>query len=183
MKLALALTIPFVTVLACSSPGGPAKAGPTVDTQQIVNRLTNDIWPAVSAYNGQPTQSSAGAQQFNAIMDPALQSGDAGEGYGALRDAAKALGRQGQHDPQTQTTHYNNGLAVAHAEVQTVQGQSAILNVCYTYTHFWYVNVENTQHAPGASDATVQLVNVNDTWYLRGISNDHVVDGCPTSQA
>jgi hypothetical protein len=55
--------------------------------------------------------------------------------------------------------------------------------VCYTYNHVWYVNVENTQHAPGASEATVELVDVNNTWYLRGITNDHVVPSCGASNS
>jgi len=181
MKVALALTIPFVTVLACSSPGEPAKAGPTVDNQQIVNRLTNDIWPAVSAYNLQPTQVSSGAKQFQAIMDPGLRSADAGAAYDALREAAKKLGRQAEYDPQTKTTHSNDGLTIAHADVQSVQNDTATLNVCYTYTHSWYVNISDTQHAPGASEATVELVDVNDTWYLHGITDDHVVPGCGAS--
>lgn len=178
MKLALALAIPLVSVLACSSPGEPAKAEPTVNNQQIITRLTTDIWPAVSAYNLQPTQASAGAKQFHAIIDPALQSADAGDAYDALRDAVQKLGQQGQYDPATQTTHSNEGLTVAHADVQSVQGNSATVDVCYTYTHSWYVNIANTQHAPGSSETTAQLVEVNGTWYLHAITNDHVVAGC-----
>ncbi|MUL75720.1 hypothetical protein [Mycolicibacterium sp. CBMA 226] len=177
--VALAVAVPLVSVLACSSPGKPAKAEPTVDNQQqIVSRLTNDIWPAVSAYNLQPTQASPGAKQFRAILDPSLQSATAGDAYNALRDAAQKLGQQGQYDPATQTTHSNDGLAVAHADVQSVQDDAATLNVCYTYDHSWYVNIQNTQHAPGSSEATVQLVKANNTWYLHSIANDHVVPNC-----
>jgi hypothetical protein len=181
MRLALALAIPLATVLACStSISEPATAVPTVNDQQIINRLTHDIWPAVSKFNGQPTQESAGAQQFHAIIDPNMRATGS---YMELREAIKTLGQQGQYDPQTQTTHSNDGLAVAHAAVQSVQGDIATLDVCYTYTHYWYVNVENMQHAPGASDAAVQLANVNNTWYLRGITNDHVVPSCPSDKA
>lgn len=181
LAVALALAVPLVSVLACSSPGKPAKAEPTVDNQQqIVSRLTNDIWPAVSAYNLQPTQVSAGAKQFRAIMDPGLQSATAGNAYDALRDAVQKLGQQGQYDSATQTTHSNDGLAVARADVQSVQDNAATLSVCYTYDHSWYVNIQNTQYAPGASEATVQLVNANNTWYLHGITNDHVVPSCGT---
>lgn len=48
MKSALALAVPFVAVLAC----GPTRATPPpAPNQQIVNRLTDDIWPAVSLYD------------------------------------------------------------------------------------------------------------------------------------
>lgn len=178
MKHAAPLAVLLATVVACStSTNEPAKATPTVNNQQIINRLTHDIWPAVSAYNGQPTQGSAGAQQFHAIVDP--NTGGAGN----LRDVVQKLGQQGQYDPQTRTTHMNDGLTVAHAEVQATQGDTATLDVCYTYTHSWYVNIENTQHGPGASQATVQLVNVNNTWYLNDITDDHVVPSCPTNKA
>ena len=137
MRLGLALIIPFVTVLACSSPGEPAKAEPIVNNQQIIARLTNDIWPAVSAYNLQPTQASPGAKQFHAIIDPNLQSASAGDAYDALRSAVQKLGQQDEYDPQDQTTHSNDGMAIAHADVQSVQDNTATLNVCYTYTHSW----------------------------------------------
>jgi hypothetical protein len=184
MRLALALTIPLVTALACSSPSGPSKADPAVNQQQIISRLTNDIWPAVSAYNLQPTQVSSGANQFNTIIDPSLRSADAdADAYGKLRDAAKKLGQQGQYDPQTQTTNSNDGMTVAHANVQSVHDNTATLNVCYTYNHSWYVDIQNTQHAPGASEATVELVNVNNVWYLHGINGDHVVPNCGGSNS
>lgn len=171
MRLPLALAIPFATVLACTSTHESAKAVPTVSDQQIINRLAHDIWPAVSLYNGDPAQRSL--EQLSAITDPT----------GSVADAVQKLGQQGQYDQQTKTIHYNDGLTLAHAEVQAVQGDTATLDVCYTYNHYWYVNVEDTQHAPGASQATVQLVNVNNTWYLHGITNDHAVPSCPSSKA
>lgn len=183
MRLALALTIPFVAVLACSSPGEPAKAEPTVNDQQIINRLTNDIWPAVSAYNLQPTQVSLGAEQFRAIVDPNLRSTDGRDAYNTLRDGVQKLGQQGEYDAQTQTNHSNDGMTVAHADVQLAQGNSATLSVCYTYTHSWFVYIQDTQHAPGASEATVELVNVNDTWYLHSITKDHVVSSCAAANS
>lgn len=77
MRLALALAVPFVAALACSSPSEPAKADPSVNEQQVINRLSNDIWPALSLYDLQPSQSSPGAEQVNAVIDPNLRSGDA----------------------------------------------------------------------------------------------------------
>lgn len=172
MKSALALAVPFVAVLAC----GPTRATPPpAPNQQIVNRLTDDIWPAVSLYNLQPSQSSLGAEQFNAVIDPHLRSGEPGAAYTDLRTAARQLGRQGEHDPQARTTHGNDGMTVAHAEVQSVHNATATLNVCYTYTHSWYEDIADTQRAPGASETTVRLVNVDNTWYLQSITNDHLV--------
>ncbi|ULP45912.1 hypothetical protein [Mycolicibacter virginiensis] len=149
-----------------------------MNEQQIINRLTNDIWPAVSLYNLQPSQSSPGAEQFRAVIDPNLRSGDTGAAYTDLRSAARQLGRQGEYDPQARTTHGNDGMTVAHAQVQSAHDHAAVLNVCYTYTHWWYENIADTQRAPGASEATLGLVNVDNTWYLHSISDDHVVPGC-----
>ncbi|WP_046317082.1 hypothetical protein [Mycobacterium sp. UM_Kg1] len=132
----------------------------------------------MSLYNLQPSQSSPGAEQFRAVIDPSLRSGDTGAAYTDLRSAARQLGRQGEHDPQTRTTLGNDGMSVADAEVQSVHNDVATLNVCYTYTHWWYENIVDTQRAPGASEATVGLVNVDNTWYLHSITNDHVVRGC-----
>lgn len=178
MKYAGALASPLGILLAVVSLSAAATAEPTHDQQQIITRLTTDIWPAVSAYNLQPTQASIGAKQFHAVVDPALQSADAGDAFDALRSAVQKLGQQAQYDPATQTTNSNDGLTVAHADVESVQGNTATVNVCYTYTRSWYVNIASTQHAPDASEATAQLINTNGTWYLHGITNDHVVPGC-----
>lgn len=62
MKLALALTVPLASILVCGSPGASAKAEPIGTNQQLITRITNDIWPAVSAFNRQPTQASSGAK-------------------------------------------------------------------------------------------------------------------------
>jgi hypothetical protein len=63
MRRALSLAIPFVTVLACSSPGEPAKATPTVNSQQIIDRIPHDIWPAMSAYNADQAQAEGPASR------------------------------------------------------------------------------------------------------------------------
>jgi hypothetical protein len=178
MKIVTAL-IPVVVLLACSAPDKPVKAEPTVNQQQIIDRYTRDIWPATSAYNAEHNQGSPTSQRFIALFNPHLNS----DQWSALRDAAQKLGRMGEYDDATQTTHYNDGLHLGGVTVQNVEGDTATLDVCYTYTHSWYVNIENTQHAPGASQATVQLVNVNNTWYLNDITDDHVVPSCPTNKA
>ncbi|HEY1842188.1 MAG TPA: hypothetical protein VGG53_18565 [Mycobacterium sp.] len=142
--------------------------------QQIIDRYTHDIWPAMSAYNADHAQAGPAAKQFFAVVGPNL----AGDQFNELRSAAQGLGRQGEYDAADQTSHSNDGLTLGTVDVQSVNGGTAALNVCYTYSHSWYVNIQNTQHAPGASEATVHLVNVNNTWYLHGITDDHTVPSC-----
>lgn len=177
MKFAVAL-VPIIMLMACSSPGNPAKADPTVN-QQIIDRYTHDIWPAMSAYNADHSQGGPAAKQFFAVTDPSLT----GDNFNALRSAAQLMGRQGEIEGPDQVHHSNDGLTLGTVDVQAVRDGAAELNVCYTYNHTWYTSADDIKHAPGASDATVQLVNVNNTWFLRGISNDHVVTGCPNSRA
>ena len=70
MKFAAAL-VPVVALLACGSPGNPAKADPTVN-QQIIDRYTHDIWPAISAYNADHSQGGPAAKQLSAVIEPNL---------------------------------------------------------------------------------------------------------------
>lgn len=88
------------------------------------------------------------------------------------------LGQQNQYDPQTQSTHSNGGLTVAHTDVRSVRNDTATVDVCYTYAHSWYVDIQHTQQAPGAAEVTAKIIDVNGTWYLHGIANDHVVADC-----
>jgi hypothetical protein len=178
MKLFVAL-VPAITLLACSSPSNPAKAEPPVNQQQIVDRYTHDIWPATSAYNADHSQGGPAAKQFFAVTDPGLE----GDNFNALRDAAQRLGRQGEIDSQDQTHHSNDGLTLGTVDVQSIRDNAAELNVCYTYNHTWYTNAQNVQHAPGASAATMHLVNVNNNWYLNSIAADHPVPNCSSSKS
>lgn len=177
MKLAVAL-VPVVVLLACGSPSDSAKAEPPVN-QQIIDRYTHDIWPAMSAYNADHAQAGNAAKQFFAVVDPNLAGGQ----FNTLRSAAQGMGRQGEYDAQDKTSHYNDGLTLGTVDVQSVNDGAAALNVCYTYNHFWYVTADNTNHAPAASQITIQLLNVNNNWYLHGISNDHVVPSCGASNS
>ena len=177
MKLAVAL-VPIVALLACGSPSNSAKAEPSVN-QQIIDRYTHDIWPAMSAYNADHAQAGKAAKQFFAVADPNL----VGDQVDTLRSAAQGMGRQGEYDAQDQTSHYNDGLTLRTVDVQSVKEGAAALNVCYTYNHFWYVNADNTKHAAAASQITVRLVNVNNNWYLHGITNDHTVPSCGASNS
>jgi hypothetical protein len=74
-----------------------AKAEPTVNQQQIIDRYTHDIWPALSAYNADRAQGGPAAKRFFAVMEPKL----VGDQFNSLRTAAESLGRQGEYDPQT----------------------------------------------------------------------------------
>ena len=145
-----------------------------MDQQPIIARFNDDIWPAMAAYNENHSQGGKASQVFTTIMAP----GENGDQYLRLREAAQALGRNAEYDQSTQTTHYNDGLSLAHAEVKAARANTAALSVCYTYTHSWYVNIADTQHAPGASEVSVGLVNVDNTWYLHSMTDDHVVRGC-----
>jgi hypothetical protein len=177
MKLAVAL-VPLVALFACSSPSNPAKAEPVMN-QQIIDRYTHDIWPAMSAYNADHAQAGPAAKQFFAVVEPNL----VGDQFNALRSAAQGLGRQGEYDARDQTSHSNDGLTLVTVDVQSVKDGAAALNVCYTYDQTWYVNADNINHAPGASAATVHLVSVNNTWYLHGITNDHTVPSCGAAKS
>jgi hypothetical protein len=177
MKFAVAL-VPIVALLACSSPSDPAKAEPTVN-QQIIDRYTHDIWPAMKAYNADHAQAGNAAKQFFALVDPNL----VGDQFAAVRSAAQGMGRQGEYDARDQTSHYNDGLTLGTVDVQSVTGGAATLNVCYTYNHFWYVTADNTQRAPAASLITVQLSNVNNNWYVHGLADDHTVRSCGASNS
>lgn len=177
MKVALALGIPLFAALACGAPSGPAGADP-LDGQQVAGTVRDTIWPAVTAYNGAPTQNSPGSVQFRAVVDPGLRSGAEPEAYSALLSAAQALGQQGQFDPQTRVTHSHDGMALARTDVQSVDGDVATLAACYTYTDRQEVHIGNASLAPASSETTMTLVKVDGTWYLRAIAGDHVVSGC-----
>lgn len=186
MKSAVALAGPFLAVVACSHPGEPVEAEPTGNQQQIIDRFTDEIWPAVEGYRA-PAQGSPQNRRWSSVIDPKLRSAsgtvDDLNAYTALRGAGRELGQAG-YDRNTQTTHYpDGGLILANVEVHSVNDNVAELDICYTYTHAWYVNVADTQRAPAASEATVGLVNVDNTWYLHSITNDHVVPNCGSANS
>lgn len=178
MKFAVAV-LSVVIVVACSSPSTPTKAEPTGSQQQIIDRYIRDIWPATRAYNADHAQGGHAAERFASVTEPNLSV----DRFNALRTAAESLGRQSEYDAQDQTSHYNDGLTLGHVEVQSAQDVTAALNVCYAYTDYWYVDAAQTRHAAEASELTVQLANVDHTWYLRGIGDGHVVASCGTADS
>ena len=174
----LVAVLPIALLVACSQPHQTAKAEPPVNTQQILARYTQEIWPAISAYNADHSQGGPAYTALGAVIDPAVTDPAGPNDLGPLLAAARSLGQQGTYDPTTKTSHSNDGLHLADVAVGAVSGTSATLQVCYTYTHFWYVNVANTEQAPAASAATVELASRDNTWYLHAITGDHVVPGC-----
>ena len=104
--------------------------------------------------------------------------GETGDSFNALRSAAATLGRQGAYDPATRLSYFNDGMTAARTDVTAVRDTTATVNVCYAYTEWSSVNLKDRQQSPGAAQATLDLVSVNDTWYLHAISGDHVVPGC-----
>jgi hypothetical protein len=175
MKTASAVTVPLLVLLACSAtPGHPAIANPPAADQQVAARVSEAIWPAISAYNGAPTQTSAGSTALQAVLDPALT----GDAYTALRSAAATLGRQGDYNPATRLSFFNDGLTAARTDVTAAGDTTATVDVCYTYTQWSYVTFADRQSAPAAGQVTLDLASVNNVFYLHAISRDHAVPGC-----
>lgn len=178
-RSAIAAAVPLLGLLACgTAPGKPAGAEPAAADQQITARVTADIWPAVNAYNGAPTQNSPGTTALLAVIDPALRADGAGAAYGALRSAAAALGRQGDYDPATRLSYGNDGMIAARTEVTAADDSAATATVCYTYTQWSYVNFADRTFSPAAGQVTLDLVSVNGIWYLHAITGDRAVAGC-----
>lgn len=48
---------------------------------------------------------------------------------------------------QRTRSYGNEALTLVHVDVQSAQGDSANLNVCYTYTHSWRVNLPDSHRA------------------------------------
>ena len=172
----IAAVVPAALVLGCSAIPAPSNADP-VALQQITGGFTGTIWPAITAYHNSQTQTSPGSVALGQVTDPQLR----GQDWAALRTAAGALGRNGEYDSATQTSHQSMGLQLGGVTVNAAAGGTASLDVCYTYTHFWDQQVNNTQQAPGASQALVGLTNADGTWTLHNITDDHVVPGCPAN--
>ena len=174
----LPILLPTVVALGCSAVPAPGRADP-LGPQQIIASFTATIWPAIAAYHNSQTQTSPGSVALSRVIDPELR----GDERGALRAAAGGLGRNSpsDYDSATRTSHSSLGLQLGGVTVTSADSHTATLDVCYTYTHFWDQQVNNTQQAPGASQALVGLTNADGTWTLHNITDDHVVPGCPAN--
>lgn len=151
------------TTVAATQDGSP-------DPNAIVVRFTSDIWPGITQYG--PYQ--AADNKFRSIVDPALTS------ESQLTDSVQALGGAG-YDDATQVRRDADDLRLGTATVTAVDGDKASLLACYSYTYAEYVNIADKKNLPRFSEATMQLANTNNVWYLHSITNDHVVPGCSAS--
>ncbi len=187
MRRAVLLALTTVAIAACQT--GTTTGMPTASSQpppeDLLPAFTNTIWPAIVDYNKHRSQGGPESERFHDIMDPDLKGDNAGidgvRAYSALRDAAQNLG-QTDYDNTAKVQHSSSDITAAHSEVSSFTSNTAAVNVCYTYTHSWYRDVKDKQQAPAASEATVELVNVDNTWYLRAITDDHVVPSCTSGR-
>lgn len=185
MKQPLCALVATTALLAagCQTPSQTIETTPVAtttvaDTQGVIPRFTNDIWPAINAYNSDIGQGSPGYQQL--IKISAELNADQ---YGKLHEAAQKLGTVREPD-QTQGGSSRDGeLHLASADLTALNPPGATLQVCYTFTALSYpTDWEHPKREPAASEATVEL-HKTDNWYLYSITNNHVVPGCQSSKA
>jgi hypothetical protein len=183
VKLAFVVA-PVAALLACGSPSQPAApSAPPADPRAILERFTRDIWPAVAAFNAdsepihKPYEALATIMADNSLR-PSIR----------IYEAAGALGYPPENSQDgAETMAGNDGLHLRSVDVQNVQGDTANLLACYTYTHYWSIRRQgflgDSQHAPGTSEATFGLYNRGGTWMLDSIINDHAVANCSSEKA
>jgi hypothetical protein len=183
VKIAFVIA-PVAALLACSSPNNPAALStPPVNPRVILDRFTRDIWPAVAAFNADPEP----IHKPYAALATLMADNSIGPSI-RLYNEAGDLGYPPENDRGgAETMAGNDGLHLHAVDVQKIQGDTADLNVCYTYTHYWSVRRNGTlgdsQHAPGTSAATFGLYSRGGTWTLHSIINDHVVANCSSDKA
>ncbi|WP_237082083.1 hypothetical protein [Mycobacteroides abscessus] len=147
------------------------------DTNGVIPRFNNDIWPAVVACNGACDQGGARHAKFMKIVVPDLDAGH----YGSLRDAVQKLGTVQEADQSHGGIYRDDELRLTDTSLTALNPPSAVLQVCYSFTA--RSNPAGSQQPklePTTSEATVEL-RKTDNWYLYSITNDHVVQGCPAS--
>lgn len=182
------LSLPLVALAGCttapSSPQSDVEPSPVAstatnvpDTNGVVPRFTNDIWPAVVACNGACDQGGARYSKFMKIVVPDLDA----DHYGRLRDAVRELGTVQEADESQGRIYRDDDLRLADTAVTALNPPSAVLQVCYTYAADTRRTIKDPPDLkPYASEATFEL-RKTDNWYLYAITNDHVVQGCPAA--
>lgn len=139
------------------------------DTDNVLTRFTNDIWPAVERYRW-PGQGSPAYKRFVSIVVKGRIL--------PVHEAAIRLGKVYNSDGYPISgPDAEHGLQLADTAITSLEPSKAVVNTCYTYLSF------STGDDPGtllASEATFEL-RKTDTWYLDAITNDHVVPGCKAS--
>lgn len=155
----------------------PVATTTVTDSQGVIPRFTNDIWPAMEGYRA-PGQGSPADRRFVAILDKEMSA----DKVTAVSDASQRLGVVQEAD-QTHplVMRDGQGLHLADVALSALDSPKAIIQICYTYTaDTRYSITDPPAPKPFASEATVEL-RKTDNWYLYSITNDHVVPGCPTS--
>ncbi|MGH3953255.1 MAG: hypothetical protein ACRDTI_04320 [Mycobacterium sp.] len=178
MRIKHVAALPFAVMLAACTTAtttppavSPIASTSVPDSDGIVSRFDNDIWPAIAAYNADASQNGPADAKLAKVIDPTASPGRA-----QLRDAVHSLG-ENSHDNTMEgrpTRDPWKGLQLGSSLLTAVNSPDAVLQVCYTYT------LTNAQ--PGTSEATIEL-HKSDVWYLHAVTNDHVVPGCQNSKA
>lgn len=149
-------------------------------SQQIVDRFTTDIWPAIVGRNHFDGQNSPKDNRFHSVLDPNVNqtNGD----YGRLMDAVEKLGQIRLTREQNSN---NEGLNLNRVKLDAItpaEPTIATLTVCYTYTHVWddYVNGQDNLREQAASEVNIELNKApgTATWMLHKVFGDRVVPAC-----
>jgi hypothetical protein len=165
-----------LTVVSTAAPG----PGTDASRQEVLQRFTNDIWPAVVAYNGEgPSQGGPGNKRWAAITDQGINP----DAWNALRDTVHHLGVVSDGDNTHGPVTASDALRAVDTHMSALDPPNATLQVCYTYTAVSYPSdAAHPQYSPAASEADFHL-HKTDNWYLNAITNDRVVPGCQAPQA
>lgn len=189
-RLCALVAVAALLAAGCQPPSRTSEPTPVAtttvaDTQGVIPRFTNDIWPAINAYNSDVSQGSPGYQQWTGIIAEL----DADQ-YGQLRGATQKLGTVREADQTHSSIHQNGeGLFLADTSLAALDSAKATLQICYTYTASTRRTINDPRiETPAASEATVELRKKYDPelrkkvdWYLSAITDDHVVPGCSAS--
>lgn len=168
------------TVTPVSSLARAPAPGTTGERQEVIQRFTQDIWPAVVAYNQEgPSEGGPGYKQYLTVIDKDIDTSS----WGRLRDAVQHLGNVSPIDEPQVGGARADTLHLADTVVTALNSPTAALQACYTYTAVSYPSdIAHPQYAPAASEANFEL-HKTDNWYLRAITNDHVVPNCSAAKA
>lgn len=152
------------------------------DTQGVIARYTNDIWPLIKASNqAPPDQLSQNAVGLSRVVYRDIPM----ESRARLEDSVERLGTVREADQTHGLIERDRavGLTLADAALTVLDSSKATLQMCYTYIANSYGAIgDPPAKNPGASEATVEL-RKTDTWYLYAITNDHVVPSCQSDKA
>ncbi|MBN7391523.1 Uncharacterised protein [Mycobacteroides abscessus subsp. bolletii] len=158
----------------------PVATTTVADSQGVVPRFNNDIWPAMEGYRA-PGQGSPANRRFVAILDKELTPDE----FSAVRAANEGLGkvwRNKDNELEGIASFPTGDLTLADTSLTALDSSKATLQICYTYVAGSYGATINDPliEKPAASEATVEL-RKTDNWYLYSITDDHVVPECPAS--